>query len=82
MNRQCNGDYYEVDGRQWYRCLWDGSVLEVTGAVETCPNCKRKIAAEAHGAVVQKQLLTTQVCLDGRWYVHSVIEHKCEATVP
>ena len=50
-NRDCNGDFFRVDGIEYYRCLWDGSV--VTGAHEggDCPECKRLIFATNHGDI-------------------------------
>lgn len=75
-NRDCHGDFYEVDGSRWYRCLWDSAVMpaaECEGG--TCPNCERKIHATEQGKVQTRQFLVTEAYYDGRWYGHTTVEH-------
>lgn len=51
-NRECNGDFFEVIGKRYYRCLWDGAIIArppKNGA--KCKNCKRIIDAVDHGQV-------------------------------
>ena len=49
MNRECDGDLITaIDGRIWYRCFWDGTLLKVVGKSFVfrdgdCPHCHRKI---------------------------------------
>jgi len=70
-NRDCNGDFYEVNGNRWYRCLWDNTVIPAENCKGGCPHCERKIDASDHGKVQFRQFLVTEVFYDTRWYGHS-----------
>lgn len=51
MNRDCNGDFFVADGKEYYACFWDGALItSPPGNGEECPHCKRKIDARSQGA--------------------------------
>lgn len=51
MNRDCNGDFYELRRTRWYRCLLNGRVIKASRVGATCPECHRPIAATDNGKV-------------------------------
>lgn len=87
MNRNCNGNYYVLAKRRYYRCLFDGKVIDTRLAEwvdpAVCPNCRRKIEADdghylhvaaaepAPGEVLSRTITTTEVMIHGRWLEHS-----------
>lgn len=74
-NRDCHGDWYEIDGERWYRCLWDGAIVPLANCVGAmCVNCKRQIEASYHGPVKTRQFIVTEAYYDGRWHGHSNVE--------
>lgn len=74
-NRDCNGDFYEVDGERWYRCLWDGAVVAAANASGgSCPHCERKIDASDQGQVRSRQFIVTEAFYGGRWNEHSTVD--------
>ncbi len=70
-NRDCNGDFYEINGKRWYRCLWDSTVSPAENCAGSCPQCERKIDAVDHGPVKTRQFIVTEVFYADRWYGHS-----------
>ncbi len=75
MNTNCNGDFYKVNGRQFYRCLLDSSVVRLEESVQICPNCRRRVdAAFNEGDVQTRTVVVTQVYLQGAgWIRHAVM---------
>lgn len=75
MNNNCNGDFYEVDGEKFYRCLLDGeirSLSDYAGVLWTrCPNCERKIEAHFQGEVEKRVSTVTVVHIGRLWVEHS-----------
>jgi hypothetical protein len=47
MNRNCNGDFFKVKGKQLYCCFLDSAVVANAESGKPCPNCKRQIEAAA-----------------------------------
>jgi hypothetical protein len=59
-NRECNGKFFQIIDKRFYKCLWDGAVLNLDWFESTplgngvkCPNCKRIIDGNNAGAAVQ-----------------------------
>ena len=56
-NRDCNGDFFTVSGINYYRCLWDSTVVPAPDQGDECPQCARIIdgsdAGEWAARVVQ-----------------------------
>ena len=50
-NRDCNGDFFTVEGLVYYRCLWDCTILKGLANGNQCPNCNRTIDADDLGEV-------------------------------
>jgi hypothetical protein len=69
VNRDCNGDFFRADGKRYYRCLLDSTIMQVLHVVEgdKCPNCLRKIDAQDFGDVEAKTV--KQVTVDSRTYL-------------
>lgn len=78
MNRECNGDFFEVIGKRYYRCLWDGMItVNPPAKGEECQNCKRVIDGKDFGKVkAQKRTVLEAVLPNGTAYSvrESVIE--------
>jgi hypothetical protein len=74
MNHDCNGDFYSVDGKRSYRCLYDGAVVAAVGLRNgvACPECRRTIAdTQEHGALPVRHTLVTEVNVPGfGWCSH------------
>mgnify|MGYP001060149799 CR=1 FL=1 len=71
-NRDCNGDFYEINGSRWYRCLWDSTVIPAANCEGgSCPHCERRIEATDHGQVKTREFLVTDAFYGGRWFEHS-----------
>jgi len=57
-NRNCNGTFFQISEKRYYKCLWDSSILNLNwfdkplcnGA--NCPNCKRVIEGTNAGDAV------------------------------
>ena len=76
-NRNCNGDFYEVNGVRWYSCLWDGTVIPAANCeAGSCPHCERKIDATDNGKVESRQFLVTEAFYRDRWHGHSTVDVK------
>ena len=71
MNHNCNGDFYTFEGKEFYRCLADSTVI--AGAVngETCGHCKRRIDGIEQGEVTGRRFVVTEVEYDGQFHGHS-----------
>jgi hypothetical protein len=75
MNHKCHGDYYELHGARWYRCLLDSTILDVESDMKDdgiCPRCERVIDATDHGKVDTRELAITEFMVDGQWHTHSI----------
>jgi hypothetical protein len=72
MNRDCKGDFYELDRMRFYRCFADGSVHRASVVGATCPNCRRPIDSIDRGKVkgVRRTRIYVQIPNLG-WIVHS-----------
>lgn len=57
-NDKCNGTFFQITEKRYYKCLWDGSILKLNwfdqplGNGVNCPNCKRVIEGTNAGAAV------------------------------
>lgn len=72
MNHDCNGDFYGLDGKRWYRCLMDSTVIAVPAdGLISCPHCERRISATEHGSVTARSFIVTEVKYDDEWHEHS-----------
>jgi hypothetical protein len=72
MNRECCGDFFPTLGK--YRCLGDGTFVEMAALVEDCPNCERKISAHTHNRAMTRKLIVTEVFIDPIGWIE--MEHK------
>lgn len=45
MNHNCHGDFFTVEGKQYYCCFADSSVVKVDEKPETCLECGRSVSA-------------------------------------
>lgn len=74
MNRDCHGDFYEIDGARWYRCLLDSTIIERQQLQDhsTCPRCARIICATDHGKVETRAFTLVELKLGNRWLGHSM----------
>lgn len=50
-NKYCEGDLFEVEGKKYYRCLLDGTVMEAPMPWDKCPRCERETFAQSHGTL-------------------------------
>lgn len=69
MNRDCNGDYFSVEGQDYYRCLLDGKVMAVSDYPEFCPNCMRIVDAHDLGELEAVTISFRQVTFSNGWRV-------------
>ena len=60
MNRECNGAFFQIVDKRFYKCLFDGAILNLDwfggiplGNGVKCPNCKRIIDGDNAGDAVQ-----------------------------
>ncbi len=44
-NRECNGDIFTANHVRYYRCLWDGTIIQAPLPGQKCSVCDRKIDA-------------------------------------
>lgn len=72
-NPTCQGDFYELDNRVWYRCRWDGRVVEINVDRVRCPLCNRPIESHRVARPPVERRLIQEVRLDGvdGWVRHS-----------
>lgn len=83
MNRDCEGDVYEVNGQTFYRCFWDSTVVD--GEHEVCPVCKRKVARRTKTKPEVRLVTKVQVYSDvsRRWFTHKTeIQGLTQSLVP
>jgi hypothetical protein len=59
MNRTCDGNFFDFNDRQYYRCLYDGTILQRVEKI--CPRCGREIDARDQATVIS---VSTVVLLD------------------
>ena len=65
MNRTCNGRKFETDRKWYWRCLGDGSFIEVDQHLEDgaiCPACKRPICLTTV-EIETRIKITKQICI-------------------
>lgn len=59
MNRDCNGTFFQIIDKHFYKCFLDGAIMNLDWFERrlndgvTCPNCKRVIDGQRAGAAVQ-----------------------------
>ena len=58
-NRECNGTFFQIIDKRYYKCLFDGAILNLdwfdyalNDGVK-CPNCKRLIDGQRAGNAVK-----------------------------
>lgn len=52
MNRTCLGDFFSVNGRFYYRCMYDSSIVKnVSKNMKICPHCERPCQPTFRGEV-------------------------------
>jgi hypothetical protein len=57
-NTECNGAFFQIVDKRFYRCLFDGAILNLDwletplGNGVKCPNCKRIIDGSNAGEAV------------------------------
>lgn len=64
MNRDCNGDFYAIKGRRFYRCLADSSIVDIedsNSSMVHCPHCHRVIGGVHHDAVLVRRYEVVEV---------------------
>lgn len=80
MNAVCWGEYYKYCGKIFYRCLFDGTTINVK-KIKTymCPNCNRTIDVPPYNKDMREtqsqiQVVTTTTIMvknkDGNWIQH------------
>lgn len=80
-NRDCNGDFYAIEGKPFYRCFWDSTQLDASQLKEDveCPHCRRKIAAERLGEV-RTRTVTQWYHPTFGWLQHSPLNGRGDPT--
>jgi len=50
MNHTCNGSFFRYQGKEYYRCLYDGKIIETLPdsiiKYGNCPNCNRPMVSK------------------------------------
>lgn len=68
MNADCNGTFFQVDNRVYYRCFWDGAIIRYFDALKPgCPNCHRKIDPKSWRPLKAKTRTVKQALVKGIW---------------
>jgi hypothetical protein len=64
MEKHCSGDEFLAEGRFWWRCRGDGTIVALAASgVQRCPHCDRPARGNSLGSVATRTL--TQVFLPG-----------------
>jgi hypothetical protein len=74
MNRECNGEYFEVIGLKLYRCQKDGAVVNAMAV--TCLNCNRPIDGTIAKVTRIREIRQIQIDGDAEWHTVEVINER------
>lgn len=68
MNRECNGTFFQVGKKVYYRCFWNGVVIQYFDILKPgCPNCHRKIDPTSWKPLKPKTRTIKQAYVKGIW---------------
>jgi DNA-directed RNA polymerase subunit RPC12/RpoP len=73
MNHTCNGDFFAIESKPFYRCFMDSTQLDASALRDgaECPHCRRRIRAGDQLGEVRTRTVTQFYHPTFGWLQHS-----------